>query len=251
MLRKNCISIVHSIGIVFFLIFFSFALNAQESASKKSFFSSIFRSYAFQYPAFGVFVTPAVTYIKTDDITYNGALWGTQVVSKSEALTGVNLSGFEYGFRKNIIDFNVNSSLSVGFYPALSLSGSLSDNFIGVGTVKLPVYLELNMGNVSTWNTQMNKGFVVGLGIDYRITPLYLLHISTQNISTLNAETTYPMASFKIARRRMNKKGFARELALKLGVGLKSYAAGTVVNAEIPLNRPLSIDICYSKYINF
>ncbi|HXP53199.1 MAG TPA: hypothetical protein VN922_24865 [Bacteroidia bacterium] len=135
--------------------------------------------------------------------------------------------------RYNITEMNNNMSLSVSVFPGLGLSASTStfngDNSSASGGtgalfLNIPVFIDLNIGNVATYSSDQDKGFVVGLGIEYTKAPL----LATNPTGYIDARgDTGPLVItsgwiepvIELGYRYWNKKNKAKEFNLKFGYG--------------------------------
>ncbi len=189
--------------------------------------------------------------------------------------TAANESGKYYGYSWTIVtavyaprinlyeptqnlSFSIYAPIALGFN-AFSISSSATttkpnpqsssssfgiDNSYGYFKFALPVYLQMNFGNIATMATDMEKGFTAGIGFEYQINPIYM---STD--SRTISKSTFLMPSMNIGYRYWNKNNNASEVNLKVGMGSSSSAVD--IYGKTITGTPLSIMLSFHKFLNY
>lgn len=138
---------------------------------------------------------------------------------------------FSYLLRYNLSESNNNKSIGISGIPTIGLGGGItggSSYGSGYLSFNLPVVLEYATGNISTYTSDKDAGFVVGVGVEVIKAPLLVSSGSTytdyygNTVSTV----TYPVPpSFwvepciELGYRHWNSNNKAKELNLIVGFG--------------------------------
>ncbi|HMG15320.1 MAG TPA: hypothetical protein VK590_07745 [Saprospiraceae bacterium] len=188
------------------------------------------------------------------------------------SLTNSYLTLFTYAakFRYNLIDLNENASLSFHIQPALGLGfigNDLADG--GWGSLSIPFMLGYNIGNVSTYNANKNKGFGIAVGVEYFSGALLKSSKTLEEITytdiqgnqqivsqdnTGNLSTLFAPA-FEISYRYWTKANKAHEFSLLVSLGSKGSLKtdskyGSIVQ-DGSASSPFHIRLLWSKYLNY
>ncbi|MFM7022244.1 MAG: hypothetical protein ACKOXB_04645 [Flavobacteriales bacterium] len=210
--------------VFFSIFFFSFLIVSAQDAN--SFFSSLIRSRGY-------------TYIYT-----NGSI--TNPSPTGDFCLGTSLFGFEYGLRKNIKDLDANNAISVGLYPSVHASYFVG-NVLGFGSISIPLLVEYNHGNVSSWEADMDKGFVLGLGLDFRVAPLF---VRTYDLASTDIRRAYLQGLGKVGYRYWGRDNKPREISLRIGAGFVSQDISEE-DYFFSSARSLSAELYWTKYLNY
>lgn len=143
------------------------------------------------------------------------------VIQRDTSITEIEatLSFFSFTFLNRFIlkEFSPNSSISLDIPMAIGLNSG-SRYFIGC---RVPVLLSYNFGNISTYESDKNKGISIGFGVEmmkYLFTqqppPTKLISDPT-SLNPPNNLFFYPISN--ISYRFWNKNNRAREFSLKIG----------------------------------
>ncbi|MFT6716322.1 MAG: hypothetical protein ACJA0Q_000958 [Saprospiraceae bacterium] len=253
---------------VFLLTIMAFAVSfgtvtAQEEEYDNSFFGSLIRSYGIS-AALTNYVRTAPQFSHTSlilresgEVYYNNS---------SNYMSGMNLLGFHYGMRKNLVEMSVNNTISLGVYPAIKLSlvsmNSESVDLVGgeggfaFGEVNMPVLFEYNHGNVAGWDSDKDKGFVIGAGLDLRYTGLLWMEGYGKDF-----RNAYVTSLFKFGYRYWSENNNARELSFKVGLGFETdnYASAAdddlttlfVTNDRGYTLRALTMEFVWCTFFNY
>ncbi|MFT6716323.1 MAG: hypothetical protein ACJA0Q_000959 [Saprospiraceae bacterium] len=152
----------------------------------------------------------------------------------SNDMMGLNLFGFHYGMRKNLVEMSNNKTFSLGIYPAIKASlfvlrsELLEDDGFAFGEFNVPVLFEWNYGNVAGWDSDKNKGFVFGAGLDFRYSGLLFMEGERSDF-----KTAYVTSLFKLGYRYWSAEDHAREFSLKIGTGFTSDNYPSTSNDDV------------------
>lgn len=152
------------------------------------------------------------------DLAFVSAVNADYEVPTSTLFSLVSLSA---EMKYNVKEFNSDMALSVAASPGLGLMSSMFGTGNGVGNLKIPVYLQLDFGNLSTFESMKDKGFGIGLGIEYHNLGLFGGNSSDEN-NTNVAPVIAPAA--RLGYRYFNRNNNSREIALKIGLPAKTDA---------------------------
>ena len=223
-----------------------------------SFFGSVIRSRGYSWPYTNVAMTQPYETVQPLLNNNNGVLEND---TSTNLMVGVNLFGFHYGLRKNVVEMSANQSFSVGLYPALKASwyiGSGSSNDggdRGFGEFNVPILFEYNYGNVAGWDSDLDKGFVAGVGIDVRYSGIFMTNDAKDSYRNL-----YVTSMFKIGYRYWGRSNNAKEINLKVGYGFVSQDLSSVSSGASEITdltgfdtslRALNIEFVWTKFLNY
>lgn len=130
---------------------------------------------------------------------------------KSTEFSGLSLSA---EMKYNIMEFNSDLALSVASSPSVGIMTIDNNTSTSFGNLRLPLYVQLDFGNLSTFESMKNMGVGIGFGYEYDIYGL----IGDSDPISLGT----PAA--RLGVRYFNRNNSAREIALKVGLP----ATGTV-----------------------
>lgn len=165
--------------------------------------------------------------------------------------------GLNWGARVNLYNFDDEHSLSLhadvlaSVYLENDVFGQNETGFSEVSYgLQIPVFVNYNIGHMSTKNSAANHGFAVGLGIElnafrYEIDNVDYSGFSTYDRSLVEANTNFWVQPVLNLGYRFWKDGIdARELNLQLGYGyVDRLSTGTSYRPNIRLS--------YHKFINY
>lgn len=138
---------------------------------------------------------------------------GPEALSKnnSSVYTNYGISILSYSLNPRFIlkEFSNNTSISLDI--PVSLAISFSDN--GFGSFTVPVMLGFNHGNISGYSSDKEKGFVLGLGVQYLNSAI----IKSEDFYEDEVKRSWIEPVFNIGYRYWNKKFVAKEINLKVG----------------------------------
>jgi len=134
-----------------------------------------------------------------------------------------------FRFRYNIVELNKDQSLSLSALPAFGLGVSfgttINTDEVAFCSFDLPLILDYNIGNVSTYNTEKENGFVIGAGVEYTKAPLIGGAIpgpwydKNGNEFIPNPMTSWVEPVVELGYRYWNKNNKAVGYNLKIGFG--------------------------------
>lgn len=110
----------------------------------------------------------------------------------------------------NVYEFNTDLALSVATSPSFGIStfeGGMSEAS-GFGNVRIPVYLQLDYGNLSTFESMKNFG--VGIGIGYQF--------DNYGLFGENETLSFGTVAARVGFRYFNRNNKSREIAIKAGL---------------------------------
>jgi hypothetical protein len=207
----------------------SFAQNSNSSASSSGSDKKLFFGFGYS-PFLSVAGGPVTNYVDYSTVyaPYSG---GGQPVSVAANYFNYDFVAFVFDVRYNLTEFNNNSSLSAAAVPdiGLGIGGGTSGEFanaLGILSFNLPVMVEYNIGNVSTYTADQDKGFVIGVGFEVTAAPLIpIVHVAytdvDNNTQTMAPANVWAEPCFELGYRHWNKNNKAKEINLKVGVGGK------------------------------
>ena len=124
-------------------------------------------------------------------------------------------------------------------------------------TINVPAFLEFNYGNVSTFKSDKDIGFVFGLGYELNLAPV--IPTASDNIPTIpgpaentqmNTKTYWVEPAVEIGIRFWTKQSIASEVNLKYGFGSTTSYLGSS-DAPQKTTSPMSIKLTYILYFNY
>jgi hypothetical protein len=152
---------------------------------------------------------------------YSGAL----SFLKLRRLSSVNLIGLGVNYHFILKEMGKEKSISLNFHPRLGFG--LSNAYLG--SFYLPVGVNYNMGNVSTYSSRQDQGFTFGLGLEYIRLGLLQLHKKDFNqvvgigYDNRLRNIIQPYATLGI--RYISKNDIAQEINIKFGLRPSSIYA--------------------------
>jgi len=195
----------------------------QNSGASSSSESKFFTEFGFS-PFLGYERSPTSTYTYTEQTNVYNSSTGVYDYTTINQSGTVRFDEFDYltfvfRARYNIIEFSKNVSLSVSVLPAIGLG--VPANGDGALSLNIPLIIGCNIGNVATYTADMEKGLVVGVGVEYTKAPLIggkiIISNSNGNETTVTVPTGWVEPVVELGRRFWNKNNKANELGVKFG----------------------------------
>lgn len=178
--------------------------------------------------------------------TYNAPLSMTSDSTSTGSYGNVSLITVSYISRFNLVEFGKSTSISADAPIAVGGLGA------GGLAFNIPLTLNLNIGNVSTYSTDANKGFTIGAGIEYVYLTGPFAEDNKYDFAEHNNSWFQPVAN--VGYRYWNKRNKATEINLKLGYGsssltpLKSYSSEPI---EEVTAKTFSTRLAFVYYLNY
>ena len=235
-----------------------------------SFFGSVIRSRGWSWPYTAIqFNSPSEIIINSTSqqwVPGVGSNPGSNIdVTSSDTSTqqldGFTILGFHYGMRKNLLEMGTNSSLSFGVYPALKLTALWNKQMFSLGDFGMPILFEFNYGNVSGWESDMNKGFVFGAGLDIKYSGIFQFVEEGAEQVKGQYDKFYMSTMLKLGYRYWGNNNNAKEFSIKAGWGLTSSENGPLEDTVDPATgltvqtpsslRAFSVELVWSTFLNY
>lgn len=162
----------------------------------------------------------------------------------STPIPGWSYFTYTPNFRYNLTEFDDNSSLSVNVPVGLGLMVSE----YGFGSINFPVYLAYNVGNISTYKSDKNKGFTIGLGFEYYNMALFKNNDFLGADANLHSSWVEPCVN--IGYRYWNSKNLAKEFNLKLGFGPSNTTTVSGVTAYEETSTVV-VKLTWFRYLSY
>ncbi len=258
------------------LFIFGINLYAQNQSNIKD---KIFQS-------IGVSVFTDIDIMPLRDISYSKIKHNIPTSSGGTSDVQINFSGkyfgtsvsyftFVYGLRYNI--YEPTKDFSVSLYAPLALGlnmflgSSIADptnytavnkdylfyndesDFAYLGFLKLaiPLYLQVNYGNISTMATEKEKGITGGIGFEYQINPIFAFTMNGESNKNDNfTKSSFLIPSMNIGYRYWGKNSDPKEVNLKVGLGAVSTYSGTDGTTKTSA-APFSVMLSFHKYLGY
>ncbi len=125
---------------------------------------------------------------------------------------GISLLSISAEMKYNIHEFNSETALSIAASPRIGMM--TFGDFEGFGNFSIPIYAQIDFGNLSTYDSKKNSGF--GLGVGYQFDRYNLFGGEGFSAGSLALRGGY---------RYFNRNNKAREIAIK-------YALPTTVEID-------------------
>ena len=154
------------------------------------------------------------------------------------------LSYFTYtpNFRYNLSEFDDNSSLSIN----VPIGIGLMTSEFGFGDLNFPIFISYNVGNVSTYKSDKNKGFTIGIGFEYYNMALFK---NSNYADGVLEGSSWVEPCVNIGYRYWNSKNLAKEFNLKLGFGPGSST--TIGGITYDEGSPLVVKLTWFRYLKY
>lgn len=196
------------------------SLTAQEPASKYKKYKNLYHSWG--YSVLSDFsVSPINIYPSGTDINSNGI--ASIKYSMGERMMSLSFITYTYQFRYNIHEFNSNTSLSLSTPLSAGFGPAFSNRNVGLVTINIPLFFELNIGTGSTNSSDQEYGIVVGGGIEYTKMPVIIFgdepDVLDMNGQSVDSFTDWFQPVLELGFRFWNKNNKAKEINLKYGFG--------------------------------
>lgn len=195
-------------------------------------------------------------------IGYGLSLYTDMAVFAPEPIEGQSMDA-SYNFsvislsaemKYNIYEFNSDLAFSVASSPSfgIMISSSNSDYYsnMGYGNLRIPIYAQLDYGNLSTFESMKNFGVGIGIGYQYDI---YNLFGDAESISLGTVGT-------RLGIRYFNRNNKSREIAVKVGLPKtvktktfsEMYINGDYIKMEQEIDTKItSIQLSWILYFNY
>ena len=157
----------------------------------------------------------------------------TQVLSASN----VSIVSLSFTQRLNLLELGSNNSFSIDL-PLTAGFGTAGLSFVA------PLTINYNLGNLSTYNSDSNKGFMMGAGLEY----IFLSKKEFEDEGEPNVKMSWVQPVANVAYRFWNKNNKAREVNFKLGYGSSS---ATYKESRFPTTYATVKESTYSFRISF
>lgn len=171
----------------------------------------------------------------------------------------INYASIIFAGRMNFLELSNNSSLSLAVHPTLGIGRAYNE--IGGGSsfsLRVPLFVELNLGAASTVSTRKNEGFAIGLGAQYVRYPMFgngtvpVAKDKNNKVVAMSAIWTEPV--LQMGYKFFGKNYYCREINLRA-----SYAMpfGTVNNdtklikSNIDNFNSFGVMLSFLQYINY
>jgi hypothetical protein len=142
------------------------------------------------------------------------------VEDESSNTFGASFLSVSAEMKYNVHEFNSETALSIAASPRL---GTMTfNNFDGFGNLSIPVYAQIDFGNLSTFDSKKDIGF--GLGVGYQFDTYNLFSGEGFSVSSLALRGGF---------RYFNRNNKAREIALK-------YALPSTTEIETSFFNPIT-----------
>jgi hypothetical protein len=201
--------------------------QAQSSANSNT-TNKFFTEWGYS-PFLGFEKSPVVTYTYVQTQANYNSVTGNTTYSNVNVSNTANFDEYDYWTfifraRYNLTEFNNNASLSISVLPAIGIGGPLVDNGVtGALSLNIPLIVDYNIGNVATYTSDQDKGFVIGVGIEYTKAPLIGGSVTVENNyggpTSVAISTGWVEPVLELGYRYWNKRNKAKEFNLKLGYG--------------------------------
>lgn len=109
---------------------------------------------------------------------------------------------YQYEGRVNITNLNDNSALSVSLAPSVGLAFP-TDDLDGYGSINIPVFVNIEFGAGSTYDSDADVGFTLGLGLNHTRFPLFGLDLPDGS----DFKKSYTTPVIKASLRKFSSKG--------------------------------------------
>jgi len=109
---------------------------------------------------------------------------------------------FQYEGRFNITNINDNTAFSISLAPSVGLAVPV-DDFEGIANFNIPLFANIEFGAGSTYDSDANIGFSLGIGINFTRFPLFGLDLPDD--SDFSKSHTTPI--IKASLRKFSSKG--------------------------------------------
>lgn len=170
-----------------------------------------------------------------------------------ESDLGISILSVSAEMKYNLYEFNSDLAFSVASSPSIGImiNNNLGDNDnSGFGNLRIPVYAQLDYGNLSTFESMKNFG--IGIGIGYQF-DRYNLFGDAEGISVGTVAT-------RLGIRYFNRNNKSREVALKVGLpktitdtyNTVVFENGDAVEREIEIDTKItSFQLSWILYFNY
>lgn len=181
---------------------------------------------------------------------FEGPLLLNSDSSSATANWHISLVGLSFNPRLNLLEFGKNASFSLN--TPITVGAGVGEGF-GSVAINIPATINLNIGNVSTYNSDANKGFTLGAGVEavYLTKPLLMFD---EDYNEGKSYWFQPVAN--IGYRFWNRENHANEINLKIGYGTSSvdviknyyYSSSEVVTRTA---NTVAFRLSYVSYLNY
>lgn len=220
--------IYHKISVVLIIL-----LISTQSASSQSLQDRYFSGVAVSYLDY--FRGPLL--LEADSLRAS-SMWHLGIITLS------------YNPRFNLFEFGNNASLSVN--APITVGVGMGGGGFGTFAINIPATINLNLGNVSTYNSDANKGFTLGAGMEgvYLTQPL----VALDEIYYADEKRYWFQPVANIGYRYWNKENNANEFNLKVGYGSSSVDVKEDYNSseiKTVTGNSVSFRLSFIHYLNY
>ena len=158
--------------------------------------------------------------------------------------SSVNIIYGGLGFRYNLVDFSTEFSMGISTMPILSF-GLENNHGNGIFTGNLPLYVEINKGLGSTYSTEADDGFFMGVGVDMDVVPIIIFRDEPYK----GSNRVWVLPSMEIGG-RWYKDFVPKEIKLQVGIG-KMQDIGFTDRFDRTSYRPFSFKVTYNTLLKY
>lgn len=147
-----------------------------------------------------------------------------------------------YNARLNVLEPSDNLAVSASVAPALGVNFSE----IGIGSINVPLTVNLDFGAGATYHTTHNAGGTFGLGVEYNKIGL----IPTGDVAADDYQTSWVQPVVIAGVRYWNRKNNLREINFKFGMGdARDYREYD--DEALTTRRSITARLSFIKFLNY
>jgi hypothetical protein len=197
--------------------------------------------------------------ILTDVITSSSSiatLTNSQGATYSESYQHFqwNYASFMLSGRMNIANLGESSTLSISATPTIGLGMAYSilntGSWYSVGST-IPAFIEYNFGTASRFQAKNDYGFVVGVGYEYNIYPLFAYAVSETDLTPQEFQKKWNQLAFELGLRYWNDKNRVNEINFKLGYGSNGKEFTNFENKTEKEKQAMSFRLSFLRILNY
>ncbi len=161
---------------------------------------------------------------------------------------GFSIMTFAYKYRFNIVELSDNIAFSTSINPALAVTASS----VGMGSINVPLQLNMEFGAGSTYNTTANMGGYLGAGLEWNKVGLVNYDLFDAGDIPHDAEfqTMWMQPVISAGIRYWSASNVLKEIELKYGwAAQQEYTVGG--GSEVSTHRARTIRIIFNGFLNY
>ncbi len=173
--------------------------------------------------------------------------------------TQINYASVFFAGRMNFLELSNNSSMSLALHPTFSIGRAYNE--VGGGanfSLRVPFFMELNLGAASTVSTRKNEGFAIGMGVQYVRYPFFSNGIVPvaidRNRKPVAMSAIWYEPVMQMGYKFFGKNYYCKEINLRASYAMPMGIVNNdtdLITSKIEKFNSVGVMISFLQYINY